>query len=1525
MRTRHGRLPGLGASEVHWDGPPRPFLPDGQCPAYGACVFRRCRLLRYESSVYRLVQKFRTALQVACLHRTELPKDLPPLSSLLPVSSSPGILSSSAAFPLLCWIWERFWIGPCRNTRPIWTDFSAQAVLPSFAFCITETTPCHFEALHSARAYDHTIFCRVPNSCIGGSGTATCIANTKVISRPNYDIPFVDVQSRGSLNLRLLRSYLPSLRRFNRMLPPQTAVGLFSNCCVGALNTRIGSSGAGARRHTFAQTAGTGQGRTWALQFCQWGCSVVIPFFSSLLVLVAASVCKACIQPTPGAQSPLGSSMRFGTRPAPLRLILPLAVASPSRPVLDWSSTKPPKPQPRTRRTSVAHVGNLSRLASLWLHLIGFVTYPQCIWAMPTFLETPEIRQLFRQEFAHLHGNEGPVSSSHVADGTPFVPLDHCPGDSIDLPPHTHGPAPFSQDLWLGVTIFAPHVAPAAFALRAGRTAALEDILAWVRSSGRIPHPGFDALVPVQPQVHDDYLALIAYPSVIAQYAMPRCAVLIDLTRVGGHCHASILRTDITAETLLQNLRLQIRADIEDEDLQIWVGDSILPTNPRGVLSLANGTLITIMRRPYQPGRLTNVAALFDPDVPWGRIDHMPRPPKTFSLALCRGINLDPVCPFFFPWNSPEDIARRVYKLPPHSPIIVVDHEPALDVSGEPCRQAAVALSPLPGQQVGPAQPYYLDVRLLGEAPRLVFVSPPPAQAVDLPHILAEAQVEPPSPLVGTLLHNHIIGDSQFLSIGLDVGLAHRIFSACPSQPVVEGTHEASAPGYSTTRSDAEATRSPLPPHPVNLGPELQRLDPATEPPTAHEVLGLADPEQLDEQADRQQLTIFCLVFVPFFRPEYLRLDLTMPCELDDALRTVSAARCSTTAVHFDNLIPAEPQPTATFASILAVPDWVTTHTCCLIDTREVDGRLFASLVFGSMQRSWFLLHFGFPDDDTLQVIVAGERLEPNRLYQVQLGTTVTILPAGQVYRPGPLLADMLLSEEHWQEQCPQFEGPSDSSFFVLSDGGHTLMQVDRSQTLTPHLFKQLSVEAFQYRHEAVTVCRALPGTTDVAFQGQYCRAVIAATEAIPRLPIPPARPRPPNFILFIDQRLLLQGITWRVVPNGFLGLDKLTEEFQPFAPVGYAIHFKGCPTEQHGDRTFFRVAQGQTLIATYVEDNSVHTSQRSCSSGSSHGSQPHEDSDSDGSDSILRSPDTLTAPRPSRSRSPRGPPPPTPIHEQHRSWVLFAQGSLKGDLSIDMTARLPKPFQFTQNRHYLAQCFGPELMSVDIASSEMLPKQPVKTRFLTEPSGSNPGEERHLQHLRQLTLQLGGQWTANLRPLFPGEVEPPRPEHEFQEGRIMPVVMWVSCAILKDGFQPERLTVQLSVPATPGEAVAAIQEAREPVVRQLYPHILDVLPQPSHGTAVYIAVPAWCPTLQCACLDMTGLDGRIYAAILPDYIARREPLALVPSTQAREIDVFIGLEGQPVRHDEQVHLFPGVLITFLPALADPPLPYTMR
>ena len=1029
----------------------------------------------------------------------------------------------------------------------------------------------------------------------------------------------------------------------------------------------------------------------------------------------------------------------------------------------------------------------------------------------------------------------------------------------------------------------------------------------------------------VHPQMHDGCLAFLAYPSIIAQYANPRTAVIIDLSRVGGHCHAAVIRSDITSHELLQQVRLQIRADYDEEDLQVWVGDATLPATRTGLLNVAHGTLLTVMRTPYAPGSLPLASSLFAPAARWCRVDHMPAPPRTYSLALCRGQALDPVCPAFFPWAQTTDIVRKVYRLPQDDDkIVVVDNDPILDVQGEPCAQTAVAFS---GSGLlfdqGPVQAYFLDVRLLGEAPRLVYLSVMSDKRIDLPDILDAAQIDIPTHLAGVVLQNTMYGDLQVLQVGLGPDLAHSIFHTCPSDNPESGEVEASIPGFTRCQYDVrQSSGLPAHAHEEPQGQVPTRFGQVNDPPTAHEALNLVAEEEA-EQWDLLPIHTCFLVFVPRFRPEYVRVTLTLPCELDDALHTVSIARNSATSVHFDNLIPVEPQPDRTFASLLAVPDWVTDEICCLIDLRALDGRLFALVVFGSMKRSWILLHLGLPQDPHLRVYVAEELLEPDRLYPVHLGVTITILPADRTLQPGGTLADMLSSEAHWLPQCPLYDGPDDSSFLLLSDGGCKVVHIDVENALTSRRLKNISAETFQYCVDAVTVCKATPGPSDLAIQGQYCRAALTATETISRIPIPPGRLLPPQFILYIDQRLILSDISWRLVPHGYIGLDKLTAEFAGRAPPGYVVQFKGCPTEQHGDRTFLRIEHGQVITATYVEDNTASiTTPPDDGSESSSQSDPDSDSEANSdmhSDSILRSPSNTDNRQQDRSRSPRGPPPPTPV--RHLSLSTYCNSEsvtfLVGSLGITKCAGFGVISDSVSIGLVWAGLQEPEILG-DIY------RQPAQKRFLDEPGGHTPRDAQHMQQLRHITLQLGGTWLPNTRPLIPGELAPIDFEFEHHVGRVPEVVIWVSFAILKEGYQAEQVTVQLSVPATPEEAEAALQAARDPRMRRLFPQVVAVLPQPSYGTAVYLANPIWYPNMPGVCFDLIDLDGRIYTTTLPDYISRHELLALVNHPQPDTLRVLVGFDAQQLTNEEPVHLYPGELITLLAPGGEEPIPYTI-
>ena len=1076
MQNRCSRLSGLGAWEIHWEGSLRTFIPVGQCYTCEAYTLWRFGLLRFHSELH---EPSYTLLCTVSVQRRWHITAVPCHCCL----SSPLGLGSSLAAPsrLALLVWEGSGIGPHLAISSC-VFHSRILYRPLAAPCTTEQPVTLGQYVSGSAAisrplwilwaYASTHSCRVPNSCIGGSGTAT----RRIKRMPR--------KRRTAYMLARLTCHF-GLRFYKSSTAPTSGSPSFMN--DGALNTRIGSSGTGARRDSIDILLPFERGCFWHNLTHYVATNIVVPFFGSLLVIVAAAIVKAYTRSVPGRHTPLGRLIAFPTCAVPTQLLLPIAVASPGRPVLAWAPPVPPKHRPRTRRQSVAVQSRVSARQRLLLAFLGFASMPRCVWAMPTFPQTPEVMQLLRHEYARMSPQDPSESRYNSASEDSLPAPDPLPGDTIDPPRHVHGPAPYSTDFWLGITVYAPHVAPAAFAMKAERTATLETIISQVRSSGRVPHPGYDAIVPVSPQMHDDYLALIAYPTILAQYRVPRYAIVIDLTRVGGHCHAAVFRDGTTAQELLQQVRLEIRADIDDADLRVWVGDATLPASNKGILNVSNGTLLTIMRVPHHPGRLLPASALFVPEQPWGRIDHMPVPPRTHSLALCRGPALDAVCPSFFPWAQPEDIARQVYRLQPgDDQIVVISNDPVLDVQGEPCAQTAIALprhSTLMSH--AHAQPYFLDLRHFCEAPRLVLASPPPMQVVDLPQLLAEAQVELPPTYVGMLVSNRLYGDLQVLCIALEVGLEHRIFSIWPQTPADADEPEDSVPAYgnAATVSDNAAAYPPRQ-HPYT-GADPPRFGQHREDPTAEEASRLADPEQIFEQEAQQPVVAHFVVFIPSFRPEYIRLTMSIPCALDDALAAVSNARCSAASVHFDNLIPVEPQPDPAYGCLLAIPDWVTTQVCCLIDTRSIDGRLFAGIFFSNMKRSWILLHIGVADAPQLQVYVAETLLDDHQLYPVYLGATVTVLPGAHAHQPGPVLADMLLDASPWQEHCPNLDGPDSSSFLVLSDGGYKVMPIDQSQTLTPQLFKRLSVDAFQYSYANITVpCPA----------GHYRRSCARAT-----------------------------------------------------------------------------------------------------------------------------------------------------------------------------------------------------------------------------------------------------------------------------------------------------------------------------------------------------------------------------------------------------------------------------------------------
>ena len=387
------------------------------------------------------------------------------------------------------------------------------------------------------------------------------------------------------------------------------------------------------------------------------------------------------------------------------------------------------------------------------------------------------------------------------------------------------------------------------------------------------------------------------------------------------------------------------------------------------------------------------------------------------------------------------------------------------------------------------------------------------------------------------------------------------------------------------------------------------------------------------------------------------------------------------------------------------------------------------------------------------------------------------------------------------------------------------------------------------------------------------------------------------------------------------------------------SLSLTGGRREYRDDRTFVRVAHGEVLTLTYVEDLPTVGRTESESDGNSLEGEESDsaghDGDSSRGDSILQSPDSPNkggGDDGRRSRSPRrGPPPPpganltltitgplaklTPRRGTYHCEALLgftgAYGKIVAHLSspvIELTPSQPDSVDRTA---------GP-----DVYRSKTLGDLEVH-KLLAEPTGHTPLEEQQLQDLRAVTARLGGTWLAQRNAFLPAGMIQDETDAN-PAAAVADQLQYIGCAVLKVGYVPELLTIGIALPATPEEAETITQAARCPRIRQRFPWIIPVSPQPGIGAACYVASPSWLPHSQDVCFDTTHIDGRLFAAQAPDYVARHELLQLAGVSSFPGLGVWVGPDQFLLETEEPIHTFPGMLISFRPRDTEPVATYSL-
>ena len=754
------------------------------------------------------------------------------------------------------------------------------------------------------------------------------------------------------------------------------------------------------------------------------------------------------------------------------------------------------------------------------------------------------------------------------------------------------------------------------------------------------------------------------------------------------------------------------------------------------------------------------------------------------------------------------------------------------------------------------------------------------------------------------------------------------------------------------------------PPAPAGSGLADFGLSPGARPPTVNKTTGEPQRHSRDSPAPPDPEDVLAvdvphspvlllqqchfLVFTVDFRPEQVTLELPVPCTLEHALQLVSESRSADIAVYFEDLTPACPQPDESFGALLASPEWPFAGSLVMIDARVIDGRLFAFIIRGNLNRSSLLLQVQIEDRPDIQVYLRGQVMDGTTWYEFHDGELISIRTLEQPLTPAKYLTEMLQDEYDWCEFCPTFDGPLFPAFRILSDGGqHTIhANVDLVHSFAD--FRTLACGILRYTAENPVFCSSQPRVTDLAFLGQSFKAILVATERVIRLPTPPGRLSLYTPIVFLDCRRIFQGFHWVSAERGWLDLDLLLASYQDSAPAGYCPNVRGADTELRFGRPYLRVSFGTLLTVTFVaasdvSDDSSDPSSDPMTDGEQETEDEHHQPEPDRCESASLPDSIHESPRP-RSRSP----PPhrracigqPSAHDSAPAFVcsvkcpkipspkirltLQAAWDCLVDLWDDFatwTVALHEPALAAPSQYVIRA-----LEKVTGVCCLTTPK-PNGCKDLHEPRDSTPVTRQLLAALRRATTQLGQAWRYSQAERSPWHEDASEDTSSQTTSSDEPALMHF--VILSPGCKAAHVTLRHALPATLDEVIVQLQSERDALSKHRFPTVVPATPQPCPGSGVVIAIPEWCnddlPGASCfVCLDLSAYEGRLLVSSSPAYVSRRHLLHLADLPLDSDVAVHMKDDFRPMPDGTQFHVAMGDTFLFLPPGSVVPTLYTL-
>ncbi|CAE7364014.1 unnamed protein product [Symbiodinium sp. CCMP2592] len=984
--------------------------------------------------------------------------------------------------------------------------------------------------------------------------------------------------------------------------------------------------------------------------------------------------------------------------------------------------------------------------------------------------------------------------------------------------------------------------------------------------------------------------------------------VIVDLTHVGGHYLADTVVASVSVSDFINMYAHELDTDPTQVSVYVCNGPSVTLQQDR--LTHSAGDVVIFLRSDSPPPQPAHDIAPATAAGFRGDLEDMPRLSFTPSVAVAFREQIHTFYSGLFAGRDMQDVLCERFGVTEQSAYTLsTSSVSALAIRGHACPTLCAILEMPSPRQLDiaipePAADWPLqgwdclcDLRPLGLAPVVLRF---PTHECDLPRLIGSLGLELDD---GWMLRITDVSSSSTGRSELPVLLvvAHRAEhhdlvshgTTTPAATVAAGSALFSAPSVADH------------PPPMLLRPARQTPADDSEP---------SDADTSDYGSHRETIEGQALLLVLDKTTQAFDFSVSAPATVPELIDAIDEQRTQTFYLQYPNIVEAVHQPSAQWATLIALPCWTAGDSLVLLDLRCIDGRFFLVEYPDIADRAGMLALAGLPDDDSASIYPYG------RTHPLQDEETIPLLSRGtiafvRVADPVPRmyhLAGMLSTPAEWDLDVEVPRGPGGLYTVQGSPGRHYLEHLATEYDTPLHW---------------TTVQVAHPRVFDAAHNGYRCRGVAMLSVEIPNVPVPPGIPMPGTFLIALDCRPIFQGWHQYLVQDWHCSHVDLVQLYDTFAPDQFQVQIEGAAIADDGVRLL--VTRGQVLVVMWVPVTPAsHASpegprQRCRLTPSSECTDSHDDGDTSSS----------TQGASLRSRSPRQ------VSGQNRTTLRGAsQGLTILALASQPTVGAAMGWLTAPSSGQLLDGYFPHALRIVVTAACALgvthgvdtlgllgsvPATVAATivrhfvhamatffRLLLEPACDSLPAYQALSALRRATGNLGGFWRH-----LPLEHNDPflSDDDSVLAASDTESIAWATVLILAPAYTPEVLQVAIQFPASCADTEVIFQQERDPERATHFPVLVAAHPQTVNGAGVYLALPHWDPDLCAVVIDAMRTDGRLYAVASPAYVDRLTVLRLAGAEPTADVDVYVAGDTEPLQPGTFLHVVSGCSIVILP------------